>query len=320
MFPHEDNEFAELIRIVADARSVSPGLVEKDYWVTHTLWALEESGLEIWFKGGTSLSKGFAVIERFSEDLDLKIERGTLETLPQVDDWVRTSTRAKRVRQEFFEKFADAVSVPGAQIVRETTDEDDDWFAASYQVSYPGNYLAALGSLKPYVLLEFGSSRVVPFVERDIRSLLHEWLEENSRLDEFGANVARNVRCLHPYVTLIEKLEAIHRRIGVRPPATYVRHFEDVAAIIRRYSTLPPLDGYSSAQELAKDMFAKRDIRWMPESSDAAFDITSDAPWLEITQAYDAISGMYWTPTSRLSLDGAVSTIHDWVKTELDRR
>ena len=40
--------------------------------MTHTLWALRAAGFEIWFKGGTSLSKGFALIERFSEDLDLK--------------------------------------------------------------------------------------------------------------------------------------------------------------------------------------------------------------------------------------------------------
>ncbi len=55
-FAHEDREFADLLRIVAEDRGVVPALVEKDYWVTHTLWALQEQGLELWFKGGTSLS------------------------------------------------------------------------------------------------------------------------------------------------------------------------------------------------------------------------------------------------------------------------
>lgn len=32
-------------------------LIEKDYWVTHALWALHQTGLDIWCKGGTSLSK-----------------------------------------------------------------------------------------------------------------------------------------------------------------------------------------------------------------------------------------------------------------------
>ena len=66
-FPHEDSEFGELLRIVAGERGVSEALVEKDYWVTHTLWALSESKLAVWFKGGTSLSKGFGLITRFSD-------------------------------------------------------------------------------------------------------------------------------------------------------------------------------------------------------------------------------------------------------------
>ncbi|MCP3166243.1 hypothetical protein [Myxococcus qinghaiensis] len=55
-FVHEDEEFDALLRIVAEKRHLSLALVEKDYWVTHTRWALYEAGFEVWFKGGTSLS------------------------------------------------------------------------------------------------------------------------------------------------------------------------------------------------------------------------------------------------------------------------
>jgi len=55
----------------------SIALVEKDYWVTHTLWAIAEQGFEVWFKGGTSLSKGYDLIERFSEDIDVQVASGT---------------------------------------------------------------------------------------------------------------------------------------------------------------------------------------------------------------------------------------------------
>jgi len=51
-------------------------MVEKDYWICHALWALEGSGAEFWFKGGTSLAKGFRLIPRFSEDLDLVLLPG----------------------------------------------------------------------------------------------------------------------------------------------------------------------------------------------------------------------------------------------------
>ena len=49
-FIHEDPEFRELVAIVADEAGIAPALIEKDYWVTHVLWALHKTGLEVWFK------------------------------------------------------------------------------------------------------------------------------------------------------------------------------------------------------------------------------------------------------------------------------
>src|SRR5712691_305008 len=55
---------------------IVPELVTKDYWVTRVLRALSRDNVlnkHIIFKGGTSLSKGWKVIDRFSEDVDLLI-------------------------------------------------------------------------------------------------------------------------------------------------------------------------------------------------------------------------------------------------------
>src|SRR5262249_21892439 len=71
---HNHRQFADLIRIVADQRSIDPALVEKDYWIMHCLYGLQKLGLTFQLKGGTSLSKGHKVIERFSEDIDILIE------------------------------------------------------------------------------------------------------------------------------------------------------------------------------------------------------------------------------------------------------
>jgi hypothetical protein len=60
---------------------VSPQIVEKDFWVCWTLkqlFSLPDIGPNLIFKGGTSLSKVFKIIERFSEDIDVSIERGYL--------------------------------------------------------------------------------------------------------------------------------------------------------------------------------------------------------------------------------------------------
>jgi predicted nucleotidyltransferase component of viral defense system len=63
---HNHKQFPELIRIVAEQNSVDPVLVEKDYWIMHSLYGLQKLGLTFELKGGTSLSKGFKIVNRFS--------------------------------------------------------------------------------------------------------------------------------------------------------------------------------------------------------------------------------------------------------------
>jgi predicted nucleotidyltransferase component of viral defense system len=70
-FLHARRDFNQLLAVVADERGVDPVLVEKDYWLMHCLWGLRNQGFEFELKGGTSLSKGFGVIHRFSEDMDI---------------------------------------------------------------------------------------------------------------------------------------------------------------------------------------------------------------------------------------------------------
>jgi predicted nucleotidyltransferase component of viral defense system len=73
MFLHELPDVKELFLVVSDEKAIHPSIVEKDYWVMHTLWGLQQQGFEFELKGGTSLSKGFKIIDRFSEDIDIQI-------------------------------------------------------------------------------------------------------------------------------------------------------------------------------------------------------------------------------------------------------
>ena len=73
-FLHDRRDFDQLLAVVADERGLDPMLVEKDYWIMHCLWGLQAQGFQFQLKGGTSLSKGFGVIHRFSEDIDIRIE------------------------------------------------------------------------------------------------------------------------------------------------------------------------------------------------------------------------------------------------------
>jgi hypothetical protein len=75
-----ENRRAGFVQTAA-ARGLDPIIVEKDFWVCWTLkelFQLPDIGEHLIFKGGTSLSKVFKVIERFSEDIDVSIDRGWL--------------------------------------------------------------------------------------------------------------------------------------------------------------------------------------------------------------------------------------------------
>ena len=69
--------FLELVQATASHLRIPAAHVEKDYWVTQVLKRLHESDYSgaVVFKGGTSLSKAFGLIERFSEDIDLALKR-----------------------------------------------------------------------------------------------------------------------------------------------------------------------------------------------------------------------------------------------------
>jgi hypothetical protein len=143
-FVHEDGEFGQLLDIVARETGIAAALIEKDYWVTHTLWALHGTGLDIWFKGGTSLSKGFALIQRFSEDLDLMIQHGSVAGLPEVTHWTSTNKGPVAKRRAFYGALASAFVVPGVRVEQDPSRIDKQARAADYLGHYPGVLLDQL--------------------------------------------------------------------------------------------------------------------------------------------------------------------------------
>lgn len=72
-FLHQRKDFKNLISTLSAETGIIEALVEKDYWIMHVLYGMKSLGLEFELKGGTSLSKGFKIIDRFSEDIDLHI-------------------------------------------------------------------------------------------------------------------------------------------------------------------------------------------------------------------------------------------------------
>ena len=81
MFLHNDKElFKDIITETASSLGIDPSIIEKDYYVTVFLKEIVNIQPDIVFKGGTSLSKCYKLISRFSEDIDLNIQCETRPT------------------------------------------------------------------------------------------------------------------------------------------------------------------------------------------------------------------------------------------------
>lgn len=107
---------ADLFRTVAARRGFNPAIVETDFWVCWTLrrlFAIDDPPAGLLFKGGTSLSKVFKIIERFSEDIDLSFDRSGLGFAGD-EDPLKATTGKKR------QKGLKALSDTCRKVIRET--------------------------------------------------------------------------------------------------------------------------------------------------------------------------------------------------------
>ncbi len=115
-FLHNRSDFGDLLNLIASNQNISPILVEKDYWIMHCLWGLKEEGLRFELKGGTSLSKGFGIIKRFSEDIDIRFE-------PPVEMNVKIGKNHDKEihvasRKKFYDWLTNEINIPGVSAIR----------------------------------------------------------------------------------------------------------------------------------------------------------------------------------------------------------
>lgn len=110
---HDSDAVAALSVTVAERTGVPAEHVEKDFWVTEVLrgvvTAADDLGVEVVFKGGTSLSKAFSLIERFSEDVDVLVVLS-----PQDSTGARDRTLKALVAGAADATMLEPVGVPGA--------------------------------------------------------------------------------------------------------------------------------------------------------------------------------------------------------------
>lgn len=141
------------------------GSIEKDFWVCWTLrelFNLPEWGEHLTFKGGTSLSKAWQLIDRFSEDIDVVIERAFLgfggEALSNNQRKKLVKTCSQRIHHELKPALEDRIrrALPeGWSLTVAAKDEDPDEQTIFFE--YPSAFGAQAGYVEARVRIEMGA-------------------------------------------------------------------------------------------------------------------------------------------------------------------
>jgi hypothetical protein len=233
-FLHDHPQFGDLIRIVAEVRGIDPALVEKDYWLMHCLYGLQQLGLKFELKGGTSLSKAFQIIDRFSEDVDIRIE-------PPADQDVKTGrnqTKPAQVesRRGFYNWLAETIRIDGIERVERDTAFDNPTLMSGGIRLYFKSSSMPLKGLKPGILLELGFDDVTPNSKRDISSWLYDYAAEKAPIID---NRAKGVDCYDPRYTFVEKLQTVSTKFRRQQetkefPVNFMRHYCDIYRLLQR--------------------------------------------------------------------------------------
>ena len=256
----QPDEFAALVVAAADSLGINAGFVEKDFWVIEVLRSAtaprdvtakdgSRQPVQAIFKGGTSLSRVYGLIERFSEDVDL------LVSFPPVEIGVGTRDRVLKGIRDAVSSHLGSAAIPGAA----TT-------GVKRNIRYP--YPARYGStdVTEGVLLEMGTrGGAFPTHQRQLRAMIANYAidvvgESADAWDEFEPV---SVVVLAPERTLLEKLALLHDGASRYPDdkaraklLTGGRHLYDVHQLLNSADVLAALNalGPEGVENMCRDI------------------------------------------------------------------
>ncbi|MBN2282207.1 MAG: nucleotidyl transferase AbiEii/AbiGii toxin family protein [Candidatus Marinimicrobia bacterium] len=186
--------------------------VEKDWWVVKTLEVVFNTDIadHTVFKGGTSLSKAWGLIERFSEDIDLALDRKFLGFDKEI-----TGSQVKKLRQhsfkfiseEYYPKLEEAFHHYGLtevelQLTEPSANDQDPLIIETH---YPG-LIENSDYIHSRVLIEIGSrSLKEPFTVREFNTMVGEHYPDKSFADS-----VISIPTVNPERTFLEKIFLLH--------------------------------------------------------------------------------------------------------------
>jgi hypothetical protein len=223
---------SELFSETATQKGTTPAVVEKDFWVTWVLNRLfREPDLArlLRFKGGTSLSKVYNLIERFSEDIDLVLDWRVLAGDDPLAE--RSKTKQAQFNAAINEQAQQYIGEELLRLVEAALDgvcdcrvDVDDPFVidVNYPAAFPDDYL------RPEVCLEIGPLvSWLPYEERSISCYAAEVFPKLFDQRECAVKVIKAERTFWEKATILH--HEAHRPEGNAQPPRYSRHYYDLA-------------------------------------------------------------------------------------------
>lgn len=193
----------------------SPAAIEKDWWVVRTLELVFQSSIanHIVFKGGTSLSKAWNLIDRFSEDIDLSLDRSFLGfNLPDAE---MTGSQVSKLRKKSFEYFTETF-IPELQSIfskyglefvsiKSVEYKNPDADPIAIEIYYP-QVTDKSDYIQPRVLIELGSrSLIEPFTVKSFKSMIAQSYPSMPFADS-----DISIPTVNPERTFLEKIFLLH--------------------------------------------------------------------------------------------------------------
>ncbi|MBM4182006.1 MAG: nucleotidyl transferase AbiEii/AbiGii toxin family protein [Betaproteobacteria bacterium] len=227
-----DAQRRELFTETAARLGMTPAVVEKDFWVTWVLdrlFAVSALARLLMFKGGTSLSKAYGLIERFSEDIDLILDWRVLSGEDLLAE--RSRTQQTKLNDEINRLAQDYIAGELLEQVRTALgdvchcgigEDDPHVIDVRYPAAFSDDYL------RPEVRLEIGPLAAwLPHEDRTIRCYAAQAFPRLFGHVSFPVRVIRAERTFWEKATILHA-EA-HRPDDKRQPARYSRHYYDLA-------------------------------------------------------------------------------------------
>lgn len=242
---HSIDERISMIQSVAQDHNIEDNAVEKDWWVTVVLKALFNTSCGKWllFKGGTSLSKGWNLINRFSEDIDISIDRTFFEKILNLPfAKCENNNQVKKLRKASRDYIHGTLSaeldaellkmgVKGYTIMNETVtgepprpiDHDSD--PTIIFVNYESILPSSMRLIDARVKIEISClSMSEPYEQCEIRSLVFDKFPEED--DEMAASI----NTVTPSRTFLEKALLLSEELQKEEPRSLrmSRHLYDL--------------------------------------------------------------------------------------------